>query len=162
MARWKHRTIFLLLLMVAVCGPARAQGSKNIIVRILDSKTGRPLVATGFMVRIDHQSVVHGDWVKQNEDGSAVLTVPDFASSVSIKASYENSMEVYINCDAEKQRDVPGDLWYAVSDIISKGIVAPNGCGKPKDVAKMAVPVAEPGKIVLFVRQKSWREQSMD
>ncbi len=162
MVRWTYRASFLLLLMVAVCTFATAQGSKTIIIRILDSKTGRPMVATAYMVRIDHQSVVHGDWVTQNEDGSAVLTVPDFASSVSIRASYQNAMEVYVNCDAEKLKDVPGDLWYTVSNIMSRGIVTSNGCGKPKDVAKIAVPAAEPGKIVLFVRQRNWREQSLD
>ena len=31
---------------------------------------------TGFQVRVDHLDNLHLDWVKQNDDGTAELTIP--------------------------------------------------------------------------------------
>ena len=162
MARWTNRALLLLVLMAAPCAALHAQESKIIKIRIFDSKSGKPVAPTGFMIRVDHQRTVHGDWVKQNEDGTGDLALPIDATAVSIHESYDNSMEIYVNCDTEKHKGMIGDIWYTVADIMSKGLVVENGCGKPKDVAKLAVPVPEPGVIVLYVRQRNWKEQGLD
>ncbi|SRR6266568_4227504 len=162
MARSTIRALLLLVLMAAPCAWLHAQESKLIKIRVLDSKSGKPIAPTGFMIRVDHQRTVHGDWVRQNEDGTGDLALPVDATAVSIHESYDNSMEIYINCDVDKSKNTLGDLWYTVADIMSKGLVASNTCGKPKDVAKLATPVAEPGVIVLYVRQKNWHETGLD
>jgi hypothetical protein len=163
MARWTFRALLLLVLTItSSCALLHAQESKIVKIRIFDSKTGKPIAPTGFMIRVDHQRTVHGDWVKQNEDGSGDLALPIDATEVSIHESYDNSMEIYVNCDTEKHKGMLGDLWYSIADIMSKGFVAENGCGKAKDVAKLAIPPPQPGVIVLYVRPLNWHETGME
>jgi hypothetical protein len=160
--RLVNRMLLVTTLMASFCCCVQAQNTKKIIIRILDSKTGHPVQPTGYMIRVDHQTTIHGDWVKQNEDATGDLLIPADASVVSIHASYDNSMEIYINCDSDKPRDVPGEVWYSISDILTSGIVSLDNCVKAKQVAKIKVPDPKPGEIVLFVRPKNWREQAMD
>jgi hypothetical protein len=149
----------LLTVMVGFCGVLHAQSGKTIALRIFDGKTGRPLVPTGYQVRVDHQNTLHPDWVKQNDDGTAQLTIPADAGVVALHLAYDNSMEIYINCDAEKNSF--GDVWYPVAQIMSKGYVAANGCGKAKVNEKYKT-TAAPGELILFVREKNWKERAKD
>jgi hypothetical protein len=153
---WK--AIVLSMLMAGLCSSLFAQDTKSITVRVLDGKTGHPIAPTGFQVRIDHLKAVHGDWVKQNEDGSGDVTLPLDAAAITMHFSYENNMTVYVNCDVEKQKDMIGDLWYSVLDILEKGIVVPNACADAKHAAKIKMPEPKPGEIVYFVRQRNWKE----
>ena len=70
-------------------------------------------------------------------------------------------MEYFINCDGPKQADTPAELWYPVSGILATGLVAADGCLKPKAAEKLNV-TAKPGELVLFVRKLNWREQSQE
>lgn len=154
-----RRTIGSLLLagVIGICGGLHAESAKTITLRIFDGKTGHPVMPTGYQVRVDHQSMLHPDWVKQNDDGTAVLTIPDDATVVALHLAYDNSMEIYVNCDAEK--NTFGDVWYPVSQIMTKGFVAANGCGKAKANEKFKT-TAAPGELILFVREKNWKERA--
>ena len=135
---------------------------KSITVRILDGRTTHAVMPSGFQVRIDHLKAVHGDWVKANEDGSGELVVPSDTSSIALHFNYDSNMEVYVNCDTEKQKELIGELWYSVLDILSKGVVTPNDCVSPKHLAKLKMPDPKPGEIVFFVRPKNWVELGLD
>lgn len=156
-----RRTIGSLLLaaLISLGGVLQAQSNKTITLRIFDGKTGRPLVPTGYQVRVDHLTMQHPDWVKPNDDGTAVLTVPADAGAVALHLAYDNSMDIYVNCDAEKNSF--GDVWYPVSQIMTKGYVAANGCGKAKVNEKYKT-TAAPGELILFVREKNWKERAQD
>lgn len=156
-----RRTIGSLLLagVIAFCGVAQAESAKTIVLKIFDGKTGRPLVPTGYQVRVDHQEMLHPDWVKPKDDGTAVLTVPEDAGVVALRLAYDNSMEIYVKCDAEK--NAFGDVWYPVSQIMTKGLVGANGCGKAKVNEKYKT-TAAPGELILFVREKNWKERAQD
>ena len=172
----------LLLCMAAVGGSARAQSEKTITIRMLDAKTGLPIESSSFLVQINHQKTVHPDWVQQSEDKteksqdedntgtprnkkskktppvedkSVTLKLPADATAVLIHATYDSALRTYINCDAAKDKPAPVDHWYAVSDILATGVVAPNECGKSKATAK-------PGEFVFYVRQLNWMEQWKD
>ncbi|MGA8732106.1 MAG: hypothetical protein WB608_25330 [Terracidiphilus sp.] len=155
------RAFLLLMLMAVLCGSLHAQAAKTITLRLLDGKTGRLLSSTGILVRANHDATAHGDWAKQNEDGTSELKVPQDASVILIHATYENSMEYYINCDGPKQTDTPAELWYPVSQILTTGLVSPNGCLKPKAAEKLKV-TAKPGEFVLFVRKLNFRELTQE
>jgi hypothetical protein len=103
------------------------------------------------MVRVNHEETVHANWVVQNEDGTGKLTLPPEAAVFTIQGTYDNSTEVYVNCDAASGKADTIDHWYTVSDILTVGFVAPNGCGKVKAAAK-------PGEFVFYVRRPNWRE----
>lgn len=154
-----RRKIGSLLLagLVSWCGVLHAEAVKTITIRVFDGKTGRPVMPTGYQVRVDHLAMLHPDWVKPNDDGTAVLTLPADVSAVTLQLAYDSSMELYVNCAADKY--TIGDVWYPVSQIMTKGYVAENGCGKPKVNEKYKT-TALPGELILFVREKNWKERA--
>ena len=157
MVRFTQRVLVLMVCLAAVRAAwltptEHAQTGKIITIRILDSKTARPIVPSNFLVRINHQPTLHGDWVRVNENGSGKLTLPGEADVVSIHATYDSSMQMYVNCDSIQEKQNPQEQWYAVSTILAAGVVAPNGCSKMTETAR-------PGEFVFFVRKASWREQ---
>jgi hypothetical protein len=155
MIRPTCRAASYLLCIAAFCASLHSQTENTITVRLVDAKTGHSLEPSNFLIRIDHQQAVHADWVRQNEDQSGVLKLPREASLVSIQATYDSAMQVYVNCDSAGDKPSPVDRWYKVSDILASGIVAPNACSKLKEVAN-------PGEFVFFVRKSSWKEQLRD
>jgi len=109
------------------------------------------VAATGFLVRVDHQETVHADWVGKNENGSGKLTLPPDATVLTIQATYDSSMQIYVNCDSAREKQ-PVPHWYTVSEILKSGVAAPNGCSKRTASAK-------PGEFLFFVRRVNWREK---
>lgn len=156
-----RRAIGWLLLMcwIALGSALHAEPTKTIIIKVFDGKTGKPVMPTGYQVRVDHQTMLHPDWVKQNEDGTAELTIPADTGLLALQLAYDNSMELYINCDAK--RNAFGDVWYRVPEIMSKGLVMENGCGKAKVNEKYKT-TAMPGELILFVRERNWKEHLQD
>jgi len=144
--------------MACFCGGMIAQTEKTMTIRVLDGKTGKPLLASGYLVRVDHEQTVHADWVVQNEDGTGRLTVPGGASLLSIQANYDQSTQTYINCDVITGGAIPVNRWYSISEILASGVVARNGCVKSKDAAKIK-PAAKPGEFIFLVRRMYTREQ---
>jgi hypothetical protein len=154
------------MLCVTVCGSVFAQAQKTITVRMLDSRTGKLIVTTDFLVRINNEQTAHANWITLNQDGTGKLTVPNDATLVSVRATYDNTMSFYVNCDANKDkgsadRGASLDRWYKVSDILELGVVAPNGCGGKKVPDKLQA-VAKPGEFVFFVRKQNAFEQSQE
>jgi hypothetical protein len=146
----------LLIVCAALLAPAgHAQTWKTITIRILDSKTARPVVPTNFLVRINHQQTIHANWVTLNENRTATLAVPADATVVTIQATYDSAMQVFFNCDAALDKENPQPHWYPVSTILASGVVAPNGCSKMKETA-------QPGEFIFFVRRASFRERTQD
>jgi hypothetical protein len=147
--------------MAALCGSICAQTGKTITIRVVDGKTGKPLVAAGFLVRINHEETVHANWSVVNEDGTGKVTLPEGASLLSIHVTYEETTQTYVNCDSASEKKNPVDRWYAISEIMTSGVVVPDGCVKPSAAAKFK-PVAKPGEFIIFVRRKTTVEQFRD
>jgi len=166
MVRITQRVVLLLACVAVFCGSLCAQTERIVTIRMLNSKTGNLIATSDFLVRIDHGQTAHGNWVVKNEDGTGKLTVPDSATVLSIRATYDSNTLTYANCDADKDLGssdrAPGlDRWYKIADIVASGVVAPNGCGGKKVVEKFQV-VAKPGEFVFFVRKMSAREQARE
>jgi hypothetical protein len=156
MVKRNFRVFLFFTCLAASCVSVYGQSEKTITVRMLDSKTGLLIASSNFLVRINHQEAAHGDWVRQNEDGTGKLTVPADVDVISIHATYESATLVYANCDADKDRGsaehaASPDRWYSIATILASGIVAPNGCVGKKVPEKLQV-VAKPGEFVFFVR----------
>lgn len=149
----------LFVCLFALCGALYAQETKTITLKVFDGKSGHPVMPTGYQVRADHLREIHTDWVKPNDDGSAELTIPADVHEVSIHLAYDNSMDVYVNCDAQKSTF--GDVWYLVPQIMSEGMVMANGCGHTRANEKYKT-TALPGELILFVREKNWFERGKD
>jgi hypothetical protein len=157
-ARRTHSLLLLLVGTVALSGllPAQteqpAQTPKTITIRMLDAKTGDPIATSDFLIRIDHKEELHGNWVQLNDDGTGKLTLPADASLVTFEAKYNGGTDIYVNCDGVRDKPSPVPHWYAISQILTSGVAAPNGCSKHTAVAK-------PGEIVFFVRKRNLQEQ---
>lgn len=154
-ARRTHRLFMLLICVALWCSFLPAQTVKTATIRILDAKTGSLIATSDFLIRVDHKEEVHGNWVQQNEDGTAKLTLPPEASIITVVAKYNATTDLYVNCDSVRDKPEPVSHWYAVSEILSSGVVAPNGCSKRTAVAK-------PGDFVFFVRRRNWHEEMKD
>lgn len=128
-----------------------AQDSTAISVKLLDGKTGDPVKASNFLVLVDHHDTIHPEWVKINDDGTVIVTLPPDAKEFSIKATYDMGMDIFINCDAAKEAHKERDIWYPISMIVKSGIVAPDECGTTNFTAK-------PGEFIFFVRKRDWRD----
>ena len=157
------RVCLLLVCMAGLCSLVWAQDQKTITIRMIDSRTGLLIPSSYFLVRVDHQQLEHGDWVKKNEDGTGALTLPADANLLSVHATYDTSSYVYANCDADKDRGsaehAPSpDRWYSIEKILSEGVVAPNNCIGKKVPDKLQV-FAKPGEFVFFVRKQNAKEQ---
>lgn len=143
---------FLGFLSAAVlCAALHAQAPNAIHIRLLDGKTGQPVKADNYLVRVDGQETVHNEWVQIGDDGSVVVTLPADAREIAVKATYNMSMDTYINCEISKESNRERDVWYPISQILAKGLVARNECSETHYTAK-------PGEFVFFVRKRSWRD----
>jgi hypothetical protein len=140
------------LCAVAFCASLHAQTENTIHIRLLDGKTGLPVKASNYLVRIDHHDTAHNDWVHMNDDGTVIVTLPSDAREIAVKATYDYSTQTYVNCDAAKETDKERDIWYPIAQILQSGVVAPNECSQTHYTAK-------PGEFVFFVRKRTWREQ---
>jgi len=147
--------LLLFVFMGALCSFSYAQNAKTVTIRMLDAKTGVLIATSEFLIRVDHKEDVHGNWVQQNDDGTGKLILPPGTSIFSIQAKYNESSDVYVDCDAARDKPEPIPHWYAISDILASGVVAPNGCSKHSAVAK-------PGEFVFFVRKQNWQEKMKD
>jgi hypothetical protein len=147
--------------MAALSGSICAQTGKTITLRVIDGKTGQPRAASGYLVRINHEETVHANWVIESEDGTGKLTLPENASLLSIQVAYDNSTQTYVNCDSASEKKNPIDRWYAIPEILTSGVVVPNGCVKPSAATKYK-PGSKPGEFVIFVRRKTTVEQFRD
>ena len=141
--------------VVALCTSLHAQDTNAISIKLLDGKTGLPVKASNFLVRVDHNDIVHNEWVKINEDGSVIVTLPADAREFSVKATYGMGMETYINCDAAKENDKERNIWYPIAMILKSGVVAPDECANTSFTAK-------PGEFIFFVRKRDWRDRPED
>jgi hypothetical protein len=156
------RRAYCSLLLMAFVGSFTgllAQTGRVITIKVRDGKTGAPVTPSNIHVRFNHQGEASGNWVDQKDDGTIEVRLPADAKAITVRATYENSMEYFVNCDMAKQKDSAADSWYPVSDILTSGIAIPNDCVKPKDADKVKVD-AKPGEFVLFVRKRNWKEEA--
>ena len=146
------RALAKIACVTVFCVSLHAQTVNTISIRLLDGKTGLPVKASNFLPKVDHHDTEHSEWVHMNDDGTVIVTLPADAKELSLKATYNGSMDTFINCDAAKESDRERDIWYPISDIVKSGMVAPNECSKTNYTAK-------PGEFVFFVRKRDWRDK---
>jgi len=149
------RAFALIVSFTAAGALLRAQADKTITVLVVDAKTGTAMKPSNFEVRIDRGDTVHNEYMHMNDDGSAQLLLPDGTAVLSIDATYDSSMETYVNCATAKEKAKSAQQWYPVADILKTGVVGANECGKAHLNPK-------PGVIALFVRKRDWRDMPTD
>jgi hypothetical protein len=134
-----------------------AQASKTITVIMLDGKTGKAIIPSNFVIRVDHRDAIHNEWLRLNDDGAGFVSVPAETTFVSVQGTYNGSTDIYINCDAGMEKDTTTLHWYSVPDILSTGVNAPNECykGKYADATHLD---PKAGIFVFYVREIGWHD----
>ena len=128
----------------------------TISIRMYDARTGHQIPPSNFLVRLNHTEDVHNESLHIDDDGTGQITVPAGTSFLYVEGTYDNSMEIYFNCDAGMEKDDHRRHWYSVADILSTGVIAPNECFKGK-YERPRLPV-KPGEFLFYVRQHNWRD----
>jgi hypothetical protein len=147
-ARPASRFVFRLAFILALCLSLHAQNTRNFSVVLRDGRTGKLITPSNFLLRVDHHDTVRNEWVKINDDGTVIVTIPGDVKEISLQATYSSGMDYYVDCDAAKQTDKERTIWYPVDQIMTTGIVAPNECSKTDYPT-------QPGEFVFFVRKRS-------
>jgi hypothetical protein len=143
----------------APSNPSPIIQSKTITVLMLDGKSGKPIVPSNFIARLDHLDAVHNELLQLSRSGTGAITIPAGATFLSIQGTYNRSTDIYINCDSGMEKDTHALHWYSVPDILSTGVAAPNECYKGK-YAEATHMDPKPGQFVLFVRELNWQDAS--
>jgi len=156
-----YRALLLVACIGALGALLQAQIGRTITIKVRDGKTGEKVTPSNVQVRVNHRSEAGGNWVDQKDDGTIEVKLPEDAKAISVRATYLDSTEYFINCNMAKQKDSSVESWYPVTDIVTSGLAIPNDCVKPKDAGKVSRDV-KPGEFILFVRKRNWKEQAKD
>jgi len=132
-----------------------------ISIRMFDARTARPLMPSNLLVRLDHDDDIRSETLHIDDQGVGTVTVPAGAKFLSVQGTYDDGMEIYINCDAGMERNLATLHWYSIADILSTGVIAPNECDKGKYERNPRVPL-KPGEFDFFVRKTSVKDQILD
>lgn len=155
MDRWGRCRSLLAVGMTIACMASVSYAQKRVVLRVLDGRTGEKVSPDNIEVRINRQQTSHIEFVKIGDDGAIELTLPDNATALSLRATYDGSMDYYVNCDVAGQKDTSVQTWFPVDDVLKNGLVMPNECRKTKD---MQPATAKPGEFVLYVRKRGLRD----
>jgi len=161
MIRRAYGSLLLMAFVGGFTGLLLAQTGRVITIKVRDGKTGASVTPSNIHVRFNHQGEASGNWVDQKDDGTIEVKLPQDAKVISVRATYLDSTEYFVNCDVAKQRDSSAESWYPLTDIVTSGLAIPNDCARVKDAAKVRGEV-KPGEFVLFVRKRNWKEQALD
>jgi hypothetical protein len=142
-----------IILVALVCNYLCAQPEKVITIRLVDSKTGSPVIQDNLKLQvwINHNTRDHGISLQQDKTGEASLAITEEMRSILILVPQAKDGWCLVNCDSVKDHPYVAH-WYSVADILKSGVVEPNHCNNRKTVAK-------PGEIVIFIRPPTFWEK---
>jgi hypothetical protein len=145
----------------AVHAQAESSSGAVITIRMFDGRTAHAIMPSNLLVRLDHNDDIHSETLHLDDQGIGTVTVPADAKFLSVQGTYSNGMEIFINCDAGMEKNLNALHWYAIADILSTGLIAPNECYKGKYERDPRVPL-KPGEFDFFVRKISVKDQLMN
>jgi hypothetical protein len=146
---------FVLLCALSLGAQSAPTAAPTITIRMYDARTGHQITPSNFLIRIDHQDEIRSEGLHIDDEGTGRITLPSGSTFLSVQGSFEESMAVYFNCDSGMEKE-PKRHWYAVSDILSTGVIAPNECFKGKYESPRFAP--KPGELDFYVRLRNWRD----
>jgi hypothetical protein len=144
--------------LAALIAPLHAQTGNTVTIRMYDARSGKQLTPSNYMVRFDHQDDLHNETLHIDDDGTGQIIVPASATFLSVQGSFDDSTQIYMNCDSGMEKDAAKLHWYSIADIQATGVIAPNECFKGKyERPRIAV---KPGEFIFYVRGRNWRDPS--
>jgi hypothetical protein len=149
------------LAFATLCVLVSAQERKTVTIIMVDGKTGKPIKPANYIIRFDYHDATRNEVLHLDDEGVGTVYVPTEASMISVQGTYRASMDIYINCDADMQKDNSTLHWYNIGDIVTSGTVAPNECykGKYAEATRLG---PKPGTFIFYVRAAGWRDLHSD
>jgi hypothetical protein len=141
--------------------PAPAPAGTTITIRMFEARTATAIIPNNLLVRVDHQDEVRNQTLHIDDLGVGTVTLPADATVLSVQGTYNDGMEIFLNCDAGMEKNASAIHWYSVATIVSTGVIAPNECFKGKFERNPRVPL-KPGEFDFFVRKISVKDQLLD
>lgn len=146
----------------AQTGSAPGTPAGNVItIRMFDARTAHAIMPSNFLVRLDHKDEIRSETLHIDDQGIGTVTVPGDAAFLSVQGTYNDGMEIFINCDSGMEKNLSTLHWYTIADILSTGVIAPNECNRGKYERNPRVPL-KPGEFDFFVRKISIKDQLVD
>jgi len=149
--KFTSQALFLISFAMMCTATDAQQAERTITFRMLDSKTGKAMSPTKFQVTVNTKDYSHLETFSPDKSGIGGLVVKGDVAQLSIQALYDPGDHIFVNCDSVKDKLFYQSHWYAVPEIFTTGVVAPNKCSK-------LTAVARPGEFVFFVRHTNWYE----
>jgi len=130
---------------------------RTITIIMADGKTGKTITPDNFVIRFNHLNAIRNETLSLGDDGQGRVKVPENATVISVQGTYHNSVDIFVNCDAGREKDTSTLHWYPIADIVSTGITTPNECYKGKYAKSAAIPAVS-GELIFYVRGNGWHE----
>jgi hypothetical protein len=144
-----------------VSAQAGTDAATTITIRMFDARTANPIVPNNLLVRVDHHDEMQNQTLHIDDLGVGTVTLPAGAAVLSVQGTYNDGMEIFVNCDAGMEKNLGALHWYSLATIVSTGVIAPNECYKGKYERDPRVPL-KPGEFDFFVRKISVKDQLMN
>jgi hypothetical protein len=133
----------------------------TVTIRVFDARTAQAIMPNNLLVRFDHHDDIHSETLHIDDQGIGTVTVPAGSTFLSVQGTYNDGMEIFINCDSGMEKNLAAMHWYSIADVLSKGVIAPNECYKGKYERNPRVPL-KPGEFDFFVRKTSVKDQLLN
>jgi hypothetical protein len=132
----RARRAFCLAALALVCLATAVPAQTTIRIRLIDGKHGKAL--TPASIRVQTTPAETPRYIIPAADPASVLVYLHLATSFTVS-------QQFVRCDA-----APGapPAQYTIQDVLDRGIVSANTCGKPS--LKPTAP--KPGELTLYVR----------
>jgi hypothetical protein len=140
---------------------ADTQTAATITIRMFDARTASAIIPNNLLVRVDHRDEMQNQTLHIDDLGVGTVTLPAGATVLSVQGTYNDGMEIFVNCDAGMEKNINVLHWYPIATVLSTGVIAPNECYKGKYERDPRVPL-KPGEFDFFVRKISVKDQLRD
>jgi hypothetical protein len=132
-----------------VLATSASSAPRQIKIEVLNGRNGEPGKEAIVDVSFGGKVVPAPRQVVTAIDGSASLQVPDSAETIVI------SGQLNIDCRPNDHKNYTEEKTYRVQEILSRGVVAENTCGKAKNLPM-------PGVLIFYVRPPHWWDKPHD
>src|SRR5271166_4606474 len=146
----------LALMIAMVLSMAHSASGPQVTVRVLDGRNGRPMKDQVIEVWNGERTDGVPRQVKTDDFGAAVLAFNPQKDSFVISFGYSPSGKWLADCrplpSKNSTKSLTGSYVYHFSEVLQRGIVAENTCGK-------LIVEPEPAEFVFFGRPAHWWEK---
>jgi hypothetical protein len=143
------KRIVIVCVTCIVLATCASSAPRQIKIKVVNGRNGEPVKEAIVDVTFGGRVVPPPTQLVTTSDGSADLKVPDSAETIVI------SGQLIVDCRPDNHKNYTEDKAYRIQEILTKGVVAENTCGKAKNQQT-------PGVLIFYVRPPHWWDKPHD